>query len=76
MHQIQLGEHYTPSLSRVKIQYTPSQLDIQITPRKPVIQAEPRKPIVEYTPGNVKVDMLQYPDLNIEVENLKESLEK
>ncbi|MFP9072200.1 DUF6470 family protein, partial [Enterococcus faecalis] len=60
----------------VKIQYTPSQLDVQITPRKPVIQAEPHKPIVEYTPGNVKVDMLQYPDLNIDVEYPKESPEK
>ncbi|MCY9080500.1 DUF6470 family protein [Bacillus inaquosorum] len=72
MQQIQLGENYAPSLSRVKIQYTPSQLDIQITPQKPVIQAEPHKPIVEYTPGNVKVDMLQYPDLNIDVEYPKE----
>ncbi|MEG7379400.1 DUF6470 family protein [Bacillus subtilis] len=76
MQQIQLGEHYAPSLSRVKIQYTPSQLDIQITPQKPVIQAEPNKPIVDYTPGNVKVDMLQYPDLKIDVEYPKESSEK
>ncbi|KAF1678090.1 DUF6470 family protein [Bacillus mexicanus] len=76
MKQIQLGERYAISISRVKVQYTPSELDIQITPKKPVIQAEPRKPIVEYTPGNVQVDMLQYPDLNIDVEYPKESLEK
>ncbi|AKL86526.1 YviE [Bacillus atrophaeus UCMB-5137] len=72
LHKIQLGENYAPSFSRVKVQYTPSQLEINVTPHKPVIQAEPHKPVVEYMPGDVKVDMLQYPDLKIEVEYPKE----
>ncbi|MBT2625231.1 DUF6470 family protein [Bacillus atrophaeus] len=66
-HPIELGKNFTPSLSRVKVDYTPSELHINVTPHKPVIQAAPRKPIIDYTPGNVKVDMLQYPDLKIDV---------
>ncbi|WFA04772.1 DUF6470 family protein [Bacillus sp. HSf4] len=65
---IQIGVHFTPEFSRVKIDYTPSKVDIHAVPHKPVIEAKPNQPVIEYTPGNVKVDMLQYPELKIDVE--------
>ncbi|NPC94318.1 hypothetical protein HOO54_19365 [Bacillus sp. WMMC1349] len=65
---IQIGIHSSPAFSRVKIEYTPSEVDIKATPHKPVIKFTPHKPVVDYTPGSVKVDMLQYPELKINVE--------
>ena len=57
-----------PSFFSVKIHYQPSELQIDVEPQKAIIEATPHKPIVNYQPGKVNIDMLQYPELKIEVD--------
>ncbi|WP_144525358.1 DUF6470 family protein [Bacillus pumilus] len=57
-----------PSFFSVKIHYQPSELQIDVEPQKAIIEATPHKPIVNYQPGKVNIEMLQYPDLKIEVD--------
>ncbi|WP_353854442.1 DUF6470 family protein [Bacillus sp. Bos-x628] len=58
-----------PSFFSVKVNYQPSELQIDIEPQKAVIEATPHKPIVTYYPGKLNIDMLQYPELKIEVDD-------
>ena len=58
---------FVPSVDSVKIEYTPGKTDIQFTPQKPKIDAKVNKPIHEYTPGKVTGNVLQYPDVKIDV---------
>lgn len=58
---------FVPSVDSVKIEYIPGETDIQFTPQKPKIDAKVNKPIHEYTPGKVTGNVLQYPDVKIDV---------
>lgn len=58
---------FVPSYGSVKINYIPAKLDINVTPQKPKIDAKVNKPIHEYTPGDVVVDVIQYPSVEIDV---------
>lgn len=65
-----------PSFFSVKIHYQPSELQIEVEPQKAIIEATPHKPIVNYQPGKVNIDMLQYPDLKIEVDETGQNGDK
>ncbi|MGE6630220.1 DUF6470 family protein [Bacillus sp. NPDC077027] len=67
---------YIPSYFSVKIDYQPSELQIDIEPQKPIIEATPHKPIVNYLPGKVDINMLQYPELKIEVDETGQNGDK
>lgn len=65
-----------PSFFSVKIHYQPSELKIDVEPQKAIIEATPHKPIVNYQPGKVHIDMLQYPELKIEVDETGQNGDK
>ncbi|MGG3571607.1 DUF6470 family protein [Bacillus gobiensis] len=58
---------FIPSPFSVKTNYEPSQVNIEAEPQKPMIEATPNKPIMEYSPGEVTIDMLQKPSLQVNV---------
>ncbi|MFC4409567.1 DUF6470 family protein [Chungangia koreensis] len=62
-----LGLQFVPSISSVKISYTPSKLHIEAETNKPQISAKMNRPIHEYTPGKVSGYMIQDPSIEIDV---------
>lgn len=65
-----LSIKYVPSPFAVKINYEPGELHIDVEPRKPIIDVEINKPEISFTRGTVKIDMEQYPQLDIYVVDL------
>lgn len=58
---------FVPSYGSVKITHVPAKVDIEIVPQKPIIDVEVNKPIHKYTPGDVIIDVIQYPSVDIDV---------
>jgi len=50
----------------VKFEYTPADVQVDIKKNDPEIDVEINKPIYNYTPGKVKVEMLQDPTIKID----------
>jgi Family of unknown function (DUF6470) len=67
---------WIPSLFSVRISYDPSKLNIEWNIDKPIVTAKINKPQIDYIPGKVSGEMLQYPELNIEVVGLHISTQK
>lgn len=65
-----LGIKFIPSMSAVKINYKPADVNIDVNINKPIINAEPHKPQIEFTPGSVNVSMQNYQSLEIDFVNL------
>lgn len=61
-----LGIKFIPQPDSVKINFEPGSVDIQVEPQKVINNSTINKPIHNYTPGKVKVEMLQYPSLKID----------
>ena len=61
-----LGIKFIPQPDSVKVSFEPGTLDIQVEPQKVINNTTINKPVHNYTPGKVKVDMLQYPSLKID----------
>lgn len=61
-----LGIKFIPQADSVKINFTPGTVDIRVDPQKVINNTKTNKPIHTYTPGNVKVEMQQYPSLKID----------
>lgn len=61
-----LGIKFIPQPDSVKINFEPGSVDIQVEPQKVINNTTINKPIHNYTPGKVKIEMLQYPSLKID----------
>ncbi len=61
----ELGIKFIPSHGSVKINFVPGNVDIQTEQQKPIISVQINKPTHEFTPGEVKVEMIQYPSIDI-----------
>ncbi len=61
-----LNIKFIPQAGTVKVNFEPGNVDIQVEPQKVIINSTINKPIHNYTPGKVKVEMLQYPSLKID----------
>lgn len=61
-----LNIKFIPQANTVKINFQPATVDIQVEPQKVINNSTINKPIHNYTPGKVKVEMLQYPSLKID----------
>lgn len=61
-----LNIKFIPQANSVKINFEPGTVDIQVEPQKVINNTTINKPIHNYTPGKVKVDMQQYPSLQID----------
>jgi len=57
---------FIPEAGGVKVNFEPGKLDILVEPQKVVNNSTINKPIHNYTPGKVKVDLLQEPSLKID----------
>ncbi|MFJ8234657.1 DUF6470 family protein [Ureibacillus sp. NPDC094379] len=57
---------FIPQAGRMKTNFEPAKVDIQVEPQKVINNSTINKPIHNYTPGKVKVEMLQYPSLKID----------
>ncbi|RUL54185.1 DUF6470 family protein [Lysinibacillus antri] len=57
---------FIPQADSVKINFEPAKVDIQVEPQKVINNSTANKPSHNYTPGKVKVEMLQYPSLKID----------
>ena len=66
MKQQQLGIKFVPSFGAVKLNYIPADVEIHVQTNKPKVDATIHKPIHQYTPGKVKVDLLQKPLVEID----------
>lgn len=58
---------FVPSYGAVKIDYIPAKVNIEAIPQKPKIKAQVNRPIHEYTPGDVKIDVIQLPSVEISI---------
>lgn len=65
---IKLGMKFIPSGGAVKTTYTPATVDIQVQKHDPKINVQIHKPIHNYIPGNVNVDIIQKPSIQIDWE--------
>ncbi|MFY3791554.1 DUF6470 family protein [Ureibacillus sp. MALMAid1270] len=61
-----LNIKFIPQAGSVEVNYEPSKVDINIEPQKVINNTKINKPIHQYTPGSVKVEMLQYPSIKID----------
>ena len=61
-----LSIKFIPQADSVNINFEPAKVDIQIEPQKVINNTTINKPLHNYTPGKVKVEMLQYPSLKID----------
>lgn len=66
--QKMLGIKFIPSGNAVRTTYTPAKVDIQVQKNDPKINVQINKPVHNYTPGNVKVDLIQNPSIQIDWE--------
>lgn len=60
-----LAIKFIPSGDSVKTTYTPATVDIQVQKNDPKINVQIHKPIHNYTPGSVKIDLIQKPSIQI-----------
>jgi hypothetical protein len=67
---------WIPSLFSVRISYEPSKLNIEWSINEPIVTAKINKPQIDYNSGKVSGEMLQYPELNIEVIGLYVNTQK
>ncbi|WP_404454302.1 DUF6470 family protein [Virgibacillus necropolis] len=65
-----IGIKFIPSMSAVKINYQPAEVNINVNINKPIIKAEPHKPQIQFIPGSVDVSMQNYQSLEIDFVNL------
>ena len=65
---IKLGIKFIPSGDSVKTTYTPATVDIQVQTNEPKIDVQINKPFHRYTPGNVNIDLIQKPSIQIDWE--------
>lgn len=63
-----VGLKFIPSGDSVKNTYTPATVDIKIQKNDPKIDVQINKPIHNYTPGNVNIDLIQKPSIQIDWE--------
>ena len=63
-----MGIKFIPGGDSVKNTYTPATVDIQIQKNDPKIEVQINKPIHHYTPGNVNIDLIQNPSIQIDWE--------
>ena len=61
-----LNIKFIPQANSVNINYQPSTVDIQVEPQKVINNTTTNKPIHNYTPGKVKVEMMQDPSVKID----------
>lgn len=61
-----LGIKFVPSYGSVKVKFEPGSVDIQVEPQQVINNTTINKPIHNYTPGKVKVEMLQHASLTID----------
>lgn len=61
-----LNIKFIPQAGSVKVNFEPATVDIEIEPQKVINNSTINKPIHNYTPGKIKVEMLQYPSLIID----------
>ena len=66
--QKKLGIKFIPSGDSVKTTYFPAIVDIQVQKNDPKIDVQINKPDHNYTPGNVKIDLLENPSVQIDWE--------
>jgi len=66
--QKMIGIKFIPSGDAVRTTYTPAKVDIQVQKNNPKIDVQINKPVHNYTPGNVKVDLIQNPSIQIDWE--------
>lgn len=57
---------FVPQPGSVKTNFEPAKVDIRLEPQKVIINSSINKPIHQYTPGKVKIDMLQEPSIQID----------
>jgi len=57
---------FIPQADSIKIDFEPGKVDIQVEPQKVINNSTINKPIHNYTPGKVKIDLLQEPSLKID----------
>jgi len=57
---------FIPSADSVKINFQPANIDIKVEPQKVINNSKVNKPIHHYTPGKVKVEIIQNPLLKID----------
>ena len=57
---------FIPQAGSVNVNFEPGRVDIQVEPQKVINNTTINKPIHNYTPGKVKVDLLQEPSLKID----------
>jgi hypothetical protein len=57
---------FIPSYQSIKVQFTPGEVNIDVQRNQPKINVEIQKPVHEYTPGDVQMEILQYPSLKID----------
>ncbi|MBM7607972.1 hypothetical protein JOD29_001216 [Lysinibacillus composti] len=61
-----LNIKFVPSAGSVKVNFEPGNVDIQVEQQKVINNSKANKPIHNYTPGKVKVEMLQDPSMKID----------
>jgi len=57
---------FLPKADSVKINFEPGEVDIRIEPQKVINNTKANKPIHNYTPGKVKIDLIQKASLKID----------
>lgn len=57
---------FIPKADSVKLNFKPAKVDFQVESQKVINHTAINKPIHNYTPGKVKVEMLQQPSINID----------
>jgi len=57
---------FLPQAGSIKVNFEPGTVDIKIQPQKVINNTTINKPIHNYTPGKVKVDLIQAPSLQID----------
>lgn len=67
----ELGIAFIPSPFAVDLTYEPSEVHIHVENNRPIIEAIQHKPEHIYEPGQVHIDMKQYPSLEFDIENPK-----
>lgn len=58
---------FIPSYGSVKFTHIPAEVNIEVIPQKPKIDVQINKPIHKYIPGDVIIDVIQYPSVEIDV---------
>jgi hypothetical protein len=74
--ELEFNIGWVPSPFSVRISYEPAILNINWKLNNPIITAKVNKPHIEYVSGKVSGEMLQYPELNIEVVGLNINTQK